>query len=135
MSCFFCSICFFFKYKYDMWILIHLKQHDCNKEWLRRKFRLTQTIKIIYRWLSIHFEILSLHPSTIENGIVGVPVVAQWKGTRLVTMNMRVWSLASLGGLRIWHCSELWCRWQIMAWSAGCCSCGIDWQLQLWLNP
>ena len=25
-------------------------------------------------------------------------------------MRMRVQSLASLSGLRIWHCCELWCR-------------------------
>ena len=28
----------------------------------------------------------------------------------LVSMRTQVWSLASLSGLSIWHCSELWCR-------------------------
>ena len=28
------------------------------------------------------------------------------------SMRSQVWSLASLGGLRIWHCHELWCRLQ-----------------------
>ena len=28
-------------------------------------------------------------------------------------MRMQVWSLASLSGSRIWHCSELWCRSQM----------------------
>ena len=28
-------------------------------------------------------------------------------------MRMQVWSLASLSGLRIWHCHELWCRSQL----------------------
>ena len=32
--------------------------------------------------------------------------------TRLVSMRMRVPSLASLSGLRIWHCHELTCRSQ-----------------------
>ena len=31
---------------------------------------------------------------------------------RLVTMRLRVWSLASLSGLRIQPCRELWCRLQ-----------------------
>ena len=32
--------------------------------------------------------------------------------TRLVSMRMQVRSLASLSGLRIWHCCEQWCRLQ-----------------------
>ena len=31
----------------------------------------------------------------------------------LVSMRMWVWSLASLSGLRIQHCHELWCRLQM----------------------
>ena len=42
--------------------------------------------------------------------IFGVPVVDQWKVIRLGTMRFRVRSLASLTGLRIWHCHGLWCR-------------------------
>ena len=42
----------------------------------------------------------------------GVPVVAQQKRIQLGTMRMRVPSLASLRGLRIWRCRELWCRSQ-----------------------
>ena len=42
----------------------------------------------------------------------GVPVVAQQKQTRLVSMRMRVGSLASLSGLRIRCCHKLWCRSQ-----------------------
>ena len=33
--------------------------------------------------------------------------------TRLASMRMRVQSLASLSGLRIWHCHELWYRSQM----------------------
>ena len=39
----------------------------------------------------------------------GVPVV-QRKRTQLGTMRLQVWSLASISGLRIWRCYELWCR-------------------------
>ena len=40
----------------------------------------------------------------------GVPIVAQWKRIQLGTMRLQIPSLASLSGLRIWHCCELWCR-------------------------
>ena len=43
-----------------------------------------------------------------ENLVQGVPVVAQWKRTQLVSIP----SLASLSGLRIQSCLELWCRLQ-----------------------
>ena len=34
--------------------------------------------------------------------------------TRLVSMRMQVRSLASLSGLRIWRCHDLWCRLQTL---------------------
>ena len=40
----------------------------------------------------------------------GVPIVAQWKQIQLGTVGLGVRSLASLSGLRIWRCRELWCR-------------------------
>ena len=48
---------------------------------------------------------------------LGVPVVTQWKQIQLGTVRLWVRSLASLSGLRIWFCCELWCR------------------LQMWLKP
>ena len=42
----------------------------------------------------------------------GIPIVVQWKQTQLVFMKRQVQSLASLNGLRIQHCPELWYRWQ-----------------------
>ena len=41
-----------------------------------------------------------------------IPVMAQRKWIQLGTMRLWFWSLALLNGLRIWHCSELWCRLQ-----------------------
>ena len=44
--------------------------------------------------------------------------MAQWSCTRLGPMRTRVQCLASLRGLRIRHCHELWCRsqmWHCMA--------------------
>ena len=38
-----------------------------------------------------------------------VPIVAQRKRIQLGTMRLQVRSLASLRGLRIRHCPELWC--------------------------
>ena len=43
----------------------------------------------------------------------GVPIVVQRKWILLVTMRIRVWSLALLSGSGIWHCCELWCRSQM----------------------
>ena len=43
---------------------------------------------------------------------LGVPVVAQRKGIRLVSTRMRVGSLALISELRIWRCRELWCSLQ-----------------------
>ena len=43
---------------------------------------------------------------------MGVPIMAQWKQIRLETMRLRVQSLASLSGLRIRYCRELWCSSQ-----------------------
>ena len=45
-----------------------------------------------------------------ENG--GVPVMAQQKQIQLGTMRLQVPFLASLSGLRIQCCQELWCRLQ-----------------------
>ena len=47
-----------------------------------------------------------------KNLKTGVPIVAQRKQIRLGTMRVWVRSLASLSGLRIRHCLELWCRSQ-----------------------
>ena len=41
-----------------------------------------------------------------------VPVMAQRKQIWLASMRMQVRSLASVSGLRIWRCHELWCRSQ-----------------------
>ena len=56
----------------------------------------------------------------------GVSAVAQRKPIRLGTMRLWVQSLASLSGLRIWLCRELWCRSQIRLRS------GVLW---LWCRP
>ena len=47
-----------------------------------------------------------------QNGVLGVPIVVQQKRIRLGTMRFRVQPLASLSGLRIQCCRELWCRLQ-----------------------
>ena len=38
--------------------------------------------------------------------------MVQWKQIQLRTVKLQVQSLASLSGLRIWHCRELWCKLQ-----------------------
>ena len=44
----------------------------------------------------------------------GVPIVAQQKRIQLGTMRLlrSLRFLASLSGLRLWHCRELWCKSQ-----------------------
>ena len=39
-----------------------------------------------------------------------VPTVVLWERTQLVSMRMQVLSIASISGLRIRHCRELWCK-------------------------
>ena len=55
----------------------------------------------------------SSYSLTIWKENMGVPIVVQRKRIRLGTMRLRAWSLASLSGLRIWRCHELWCRSQM----------------------
>ena len=61
--------------------------------------------------------------------------MAQRKWTWLVSMRMRVQTLALLSGLRIWRCHELWCRSQMWLGSAGAVavasSCSSDSTLSL----
>ena len=44
---------------------------------------------------------------------LGVPLVAQQNQIQLGALRLRVGSLASPTGLRIWCCCELWCSLQI----------------------
>ena len=43
---------------------------------------------------------------------MGVPIMAQRKQIRLGTLRVQARCLASLSGLRLWHCRGLWCRLQ-----------------------
>ena len=52
------------------------------------------------------------HFYTERTAALGVPIMAQQKGIPLGTLRLRVQSLASLSGLRIWRFHELWCRSQ-----------------------
>ena len=57
-----------------------------------------KTREMVYYPLLAHFK-----------DFLGIPVVAQQKQIRLETMRLRVPSLASLNGLTIWRCHNLWC--------------------------
>ena len=62
----------------------------------------------LLRWilLPIYNEELRLREAKClpryQKEMKGVPIVAQWKQIRLVSLRMQVGSLASLRGLRIW---------------------------------
>ena len=58
------------------------------------------------------FRVLCWKLSFQSPGSPGGPVVASGYRTQLVSMRMPVRSLASLSGLRIWRCHELWRRLQ-----------------------
>ena len=49
----------------------------------------------------------------VKNSAAGVPLVEEWKWVWWGTMGLQVQFLASLSGLRIRHCHELWCRSQM----------------------
>ena len=69
----------------------------------------------VFKGLKKNSELHGLHDIFLgseKKGIKGVPVVAQRNRIQLGTMRWRVRSLASLSGLRIWRCHELWCRSQ-----------------------
>ena len=57
--------------------------------------QVSQSINTFYFFLKISF---------------GVPLWLSRLQTHLASMRMQIWSLASLSGLRIQHCCELWCR-------------------------
>ena len=60
---------------------------------------------------------------SIYKAETGVPIVAQWKRIRLGIMRLQVQSLASLSGLRICCCYELWCRLQ--TWLGSCVAVAV----------
>ena len=66
---------------------------------------------------------MKIASDSLKLGISGVLVVAQRKQIQLGTMRFQVRSLASLSGLKIQHCRELWWRG---------CTHGLDLAL-LWL--
>ena len=61
---------------------------------------------VTVNWLSIFMDRNTNH--NIPK--MGVLAVGQQKRIRPVTVRLRVWCLASLSGLRIWCCHELWYR-------------------------
>ena len=81
------------------------------------RFTLEFQLTLSYLWGEIHSEswalkIFYMVPRWLEMCVKGVPVVVQRKRTWLVSVRMRVQSLASLSGLRIRPCLGLWCRSQ-----------------------
>ena len=70
-----------------------------------------------------------------KNNHSGVPIVVQRKQIRLGTMRFRVPSLASLSGLWIRRCHELWCRLQVWPQILHCCGYGVGQQLSLQFDP
>ena len=74
-------------------------------------------------------EVYSHTTQTQEIRKLGVPIMAQWKRIQLGTKRLQVQSLASLSGLRIRHCHELWCKFTNAARIWRGCGSGVGWQL------
>ena len=64
------------------------------------------------------------HKREIEVIWLGAPIVAQQKRIRLGILRLWVQSLASLSGLCIWHCHELWSRSQM--WLRSCVAVAVE---------
>ena len=70
-----------------------------------------------YKSNTLHRDLYTnVHSSIIHNNQNRVPAVAQWVKNPIVSARIQVRSLASLGGLRTWHCcklrrrSQMWLR-------------------------
>ena len=66
---------------------------------------------------------MKIASDSLKLGISGVLVVAQRKQIQLGTMRFQVRSLASLSGLKIQHCRELWCGSQM--WLGSCIAVAV----------
>ena len=82
------------------------------KGWACLSFQLVRILKVFKEahWPSLLWKTWMLE---IKNNCIGVPIAAQRKRIWLASMRTQVRSLASLSGLRIWCCHELWCRSQM----------------------
>ena len=65
----------------------------------------------------------------LKNNRLGIPFMAQWKWTRLVSTRMHVWSLASLNGLGIQQFPWAMVEVADASWIPCCCGCGVGRQL------
>ena len=77
--------------------------------WLWELFRFLWGSSLLFLLLALRWRSWNLD----RFKTVGVPFGAQQQQIRLGTMRSRVWCLASLSGLRIRHCHELWSRSQM----------------------
>ena len=79
--------------------------HNCTSVLTKFTFQSWSLIHLATNW-----HLCDWHLPTESHSIklfLGVPIVVQWKQIRLRTMRLRVWTLASFIGLRIWYCHEL----------------------------
>ena len=85
----------------------------------KRRFRILKGLTLLSdgerAYKSEKFEVAML--AILNRCCLGVPAVVQRKQIQLGTMRLGIWSLASLRGLTIQRCCELWCRLQTRLWS------------------
>ena len=81
-----------------------------NVRWEKRHHSVKKSPTL--RWIRLCYRSAAYLFRWIRNQNIRVPIMAQWKWIWLGTKRLRVQSLASLSGLRIRCCCELWCRSQ-----------------------
>ena len=122
----------------DWAVVVHIRNIDVDSSswWHRRN---ATVHRLNEQGVSRH---LPRHKGpTITNHSVGVSILAQQQRTHLVSMRMRVQSLASIRGLGIWCCHELWCGSQAQLRSgvavaeAGSCSSDLSPSLRISICP
>ena len=103
--------------KWDLIKLISSAQQRNHKQNEKTNYRLEENICEQHEWQVLSFQnIQTFHTAQwqkkkkSQKWAEGVPILAQQKRIWLGTMRLWVWFLASLSGLRIRHCHELWCR-------------------------
>ena len=103
---------FFTKQKYPH----HMIQQPHSLVFTQRSWKLMSAQKTlamnVYRSFVHNCQNLQANKMSFRRWTTGVPVVAQQKRIWLASVRTHVQSLASLSGLRIWCCCELWYRMQ-----------------------
>ena len=91
------------------WVWSNWLYSNCNRNIISEPNPAT-ILSCVFKSASANSPFFLFQGNTANFNTCGVPVVVQRKWIQLGTMKLHIQSLASLSGLRIQHCRELWCR-------------------------